>query len=386
MNENILPLIRLLPPTLLLGLAFTAQAANDGDSDGDGRPSACERTAGQIFQACKYDVRDNYNLVIANCLNLATRQERRACRDDARVESYAEQEDCRDVREARKDVCAVLGEDRYDLDPLLDPTISFIDPDDVPGIYAPNPYVSVAAGHTFVLRGGEEGQETVVVHVTGDSREIQDVLCRVVLDVVVEVGEENGVLEYTGVESTDDWFAQDTFGNVYYCGEIARNYEDGVLRNLDGSFEAGYGSSEAGWDIAKAGELIRAFPVARDAHRQEFALGEAEDVVQYVDVAAAPTAEEGGDNLSFPCSPDQCLKTFEFSALGHGSTEYKYHLPGTGFVLAVAMEDGELTGEREELVCVGDSLDVLADPACEIADPDALLETLCEMAPGPFCE
>ena len=35
---------------------------------------------------------------------------------------------------------------------------------------------------------------------------------------------------------------------------------------------------------------------------------------------------------------------------------------------------------------VGDSLDVLLDPDCEIADPGALLEVLCELAPTTFCD
>jgi hypothetical protein len=236
----------------------------------------------------------------------------------------------------------------------------------------------VAAGHTYLLRAGEEGEETVVVHVTGETREILGVACRVVLDVVVEVEDGGGAVEYQSVEVTDDWFAQDETGNVYYCGEISRNFEDGILRDIEGSFEAGR-------DFAKAGELIRAFPAADDAHRQEYAIGEAEDIVRYLAATTEPGHDEGGDNEAFPCSPNMCLKTFDFSPLEPESTEFKYYLPGTGFVLAVDMEDGEITGEREELVCVGDSLDVLDDPACGIEDPAALREELCAQS-AAFCE
>ena len=49
------------------------------------------------------------------------------------------------------------------------------------------------------------------------------------------------------------------------------------------------------------------------------------------------------------------------------------------------MEDGEITGEREELVCIGDSIEILSDPACGIDDPEELLEELCEVAPDAFC-
>ena len=51
------------------------------------------------------------------------------------------------------------------------------------------------------------------------------------------------------------------------------------------------------------------------------------------------------------------------------------------------MEDGELTGEREELRCVGDSLRVIFDDAgCGIADPEELLEELCTLSPDAFCD
>jgi hypothetical protein len=271
----------------------------------------------------------------------------------------------------------VLGEQRYDTDPLLDPAIAFVDPDDVDQSSA-NPYVSIVAGHTYVLRAGEEGEETVVVHVTDESREIQGVSCRVVVDAVVEAeeDEDTGEIDYLPVEVTDDWFAQDTEKNVYYCGEVSRNYEDGILVDVDGSFESGR-------EFAKAGLLIMAMPEVGLAHRQEFSLGEAEDIIQYVDLAGIPVEE----NEKFPCAGvGGCLMTYDFAPLGPESTEFKYYSPGIGFVLAEAMEDGELTGETEQLVCVGDSLDILNDPACEIDDPEALFETLCEFAPDAFCD
>ena len=55
-------------------------------------------------------------------------------------------------------------------------------------------------------------------------------------------------------------------------------------------------------------------------------------------------------------------------------------------MLAVALEDGEVAGEREELVCSGDSIDVITDPECGIADVAELWEELCEAAFDPFCE
>jgi hypothetical protein len=349
----------------------------NGGAVADEGQTACERSAGDMLQACKSGARDDLYTAVANCRNGADGDERSACFEEARETKQEEHSLCRDVRNARVEACVLLGENRY-RDPLLEPGINFIDPDDVPNIYAPNPFVSVAAGHTYVLRAGEEGEETVIVHVTGESREIMGVDCRVVLDVVLGSEADGPDVEYEAVEVTDDWFAQDDVGDVYYCGEVSRNFEDGVLRSLEGSFEAGL-------DFAQAGVLIRAFPAAGDAHRQEYSLGEAEDIIRYVGFMTAPGEDEGGDNEAFPCSPDGCLKTLEFAPLEPESSEFKYYLPETGFVLAVAMEEGEFTGEREELVCIGDSLEILDSPACEIDDPEALLEELCAQSPA-FCD
>lgn len=361
---------------LLLLVASDATAWHGKDSE-----SACERTAEIMYRACRYDVRDDFLTKAANCTNIADRSDRRACYRDASAMRAEEMEGCEEVEDAREEACEILGEDRYDPDPLVDDSITFIHPDDVPDVYAANPYVSIVEGHTYVLQAGADGEEIVVVHVTGDTREIRGVDCRVVVDVVVEASDDDGQTEYEAVEVTDDWFAQDTSGNVYYCGEIARNFEDGVLRDLDGSFEAGL-------DFAKAGVLIRnVFPGLGVAHRQEFALGEAEDIIQYLHDAAVPADHEGGENALFPCAPDGCLKTFDFAPIEPESTEFKYYKRGVGFVLAVAMEDGELTGEREELKCVGSSLDVLTEnAACGIADPEALLDELCTLAPDTFCD
>lgn len=359
----------------LIAILLTPPASADRSENS----SACVQTAKTMVRACRYDVQDNFYETIANCKNLASRQERKGCSREAYWARSEEQEFCGDVKEARIEACEILNEDRYDTDPLL--VESFIDPNLVPDVYPENPYVSVAAGHTYVLRAGEDGEETVVVHVTEDSRDILGVMCRVVVDIVVETSqdEDTGEVEYEAVEVTDDWFAQTVSGDVVYCGEIARNFEDGVLRDLDGSFEAGL-------DFAKSGYLALSTPVWGLAHRQEFSLGEAEDIIQYTGIGTAPTEEEGGNNPNFSCGTDQCLQTFDFAPIDPESTENKYYLPGTGFVLAVAMEDGEITGEREELLCVGESLDILSDdPQCEIANPELLLEELCRLSPDAFC-
>jgi hypothetical protein len=341
--------------------------------------SNCEKSAGSMLKACFFDVRDDLNETIASCQHIADRGDRWACYSSAYTAKGEDSEECGAVHEARVEACEVLDEDRYDPDPLLDPANMFVDPG-TPVLT--NPYVSVEEGHTYVLRVGEIGEdpeELVVVHVTGETQDVLDVPCRIVVDIAFEVSEEDGEVEYELVEATDDLFALTTAGDVVYCGEVSRNYEDGILRDLDGSFEAGI-------EWAKAGTLILREAIPGLAHRTEFAPGEAEDIIQYVTLAGGPTEDQGDEVDGFECDGG-CLQTFDFAPLDPESTEFKFYMPGIGFVLAVGMEDGEVV-EREELACVGDSLDTLYDAECGIGDAeqvDALLEELCKVSPDAFC-
>jgi hypothetical protein len=337
--------------------------------------SNCEQSASSMLRACHFDVRDDLNTTIASCQHIADQGDRWSCYIGAYNAKADDSAECRDIYKARVEACDLLEEDRYDPDPLL--VGDFVDLENEGPLVA-NPYISVEPGHTYVLRAGEDEEELVIVHVTDNTQEVQGVACRVVVDIVFEVSEEDGEVEYEVVEATDDLFAINTFGDVVYCGEVSRNYEDGILRDLDGSFESGI-------DYAKAGYLIKAIPTPPFAHRQEFLPGEAEDIVQYMSLTGDPEDEgvDGAEN--FPCNSG-CLQTRDTSPLGPGDSEYKYYLPEVGFVLALALEDDELTGEREELLCVGDDLSVLGDANCGIGENlETVLEELCRISPDAFC-
>jgi hypothetical protein len=350
-----------------------------------GRGTGCEQTARKMYLSCQAEVIEEYQATRANCLNLAGADERSECDHEAYGTLREDRAGCSDQREARSDACELLGEDRYDTEPLTDPSLDFVHPDTIGNSNPVNPFFSLKANHTYVLRAGENFEETVVVHVTDDTREILGQHCRVVVDAVLLVEEDPpGEFEYEAVEITDDLYAQTDDEDVIYCGEVSRNFEDGILRDLDGSFEAGFPDD---FTAAKSGILIKADPTVGDSHRQEFFLGEAEDLITYVDKTAGVPDEEGGDDdldALFRCDAN-CLKTEEFIPLEPDAGEFKYYRSGIGFVLGVALEDDEPTGERDELVCVGDSLAVLEDPACEIGDPEGLLETLCKLSPDAFC-
>ena len=128
-----------------------------------------------------------------------------------------------------------------------------------------NPWWPMSVGSKWVYEetNVDGDVEEVVVEVTPDTKTIANgVEARVVRDVVSAGGEP--------IEVTDDWYAQDGAGNIWYLGEDTAEYEDGKIINHAGSFEAGV-------DGAEAGIVMPAAPVAGMEYRQEYYEGEAED-------------------------------------------------------------------------------------------------------------
>jgi len=365
---------------LLAGvLALGATAARAGF------PTPCERTAMRAHRACIIDTWEEYNLTVANCITIADHEARQECVVVAGETRVEDREDCEEIREARVDLCDVLGEFRYDPAPLVDPANTFVHPDEIPDTYPANPWLSLEEGRVSVI-GSED--EVVVILNTDETREIQGVECRIVAEVAMEIAEDDDdeegfEIEYVPVEVTYDFFAQTLSGDVVYCGENTVEYEEGFPVSTDGTFIAGL-------EFAKSGYVVRAAPAEGDADRQEFLLEDAEDYVIYQNPGATPAEDLGGEVEGFECDGD-CLQTLESTPIDAGTIELKYYLSGVGFVLAVPFEaddEGELewTGEREELLCRGDSLDILDSDACGIDDPEELVEVLCSVAGDWFCD
>lgn len=318
----------------------------------------CSITAKNAVKACRADVTEEVFLGLGNCQNLLTHFERNICREGVDEQESEDQVECSAQRDARLDACDILGQDRYD--PDFDPA-NFVDPTTIGDTTAANPYLSLVAGTTTLIQTGEEGEETVVEFVTDEIRVVDGVQCLIVKAVEFEVVDEGQGVEYELLEDTDDYYAQHLNGDVWYCGEKSRNYEDGELVDLEGSFEAGI-------DGAKAGIIMLANPQVGDAYREEWFLDEAEDVGEVTSTAASPAEENEG----FECN-GACLQINETNALEPDAIEDKFFLADTGFVLAVDLE----SGEREEVQCVGAALeDCVTDPL--------LLEALCD-ASDFFC-
>ena len=121
-----------------------------------------------------------------------------------------------------------------------------------------------------MYEGEVDGElERIEVEVLEERREVFGVQATVVRDRVFVDGELQ--------EDTQDWYAQDADGNVWYLGEETAEYEDGEVVSTEGSWEAGV-------DGALPGVVMLADPRPGDAYRQEFYEGEAEDLAEVLRV------------------------------------------------------------------------------------------------------
>ena len=215
----------------------------------------------------------------------------------------------------------------------------------VPGAPINNPFHPLVPGRLFTYVGEKEEDGEIEVEknqvlVTFGTKDVAiggGTTCRVVRDI-----------EWTDdvlMEYTDDWYAQDTDGNVWYMGEYTTAYEyddDGNLTgtNHDGSWEAGVDGALPGW-IMKANPLP-----GEDPYYQEYYEDEAEDTAEVLSLMASVSVPYGDF--------DNCLQTLEWNPLDAPDIEYehKFYARGLGLVLVhEELEDGE-PGFVSELVSV----------------------------------
>jgi len=185
-----------------------------------------------------------------------------------------------------------------------------------------NPYFPLPPGRTLVYRGSsKDGIETMEFEVTSRTRTVMGILAIV----VIERSTVNGQL----VEVSENWFAQDDEGAVWYFGEATQTYLNGVPGSTEGSWEAGVAG-------AKPGIIMEADPQVGDSYFQEFAEGVAQDMAQVMSTARTETVPQG--------SYSGVLQTKEWSPIEPSSVEHKSYARGLGLILE---EKGR---ERLELV------------------------------------
>ena len=178
-----------------------------------------------------------------------------------------------------------------------------------------NPWWPMKAGSRWVyeeIEGGE--RQRVVVTVTDRTKVVDGVEAVVVRDVVSDPASGEPI------EVTDDWYAQDADGSIWYLGEKTAEYENGKPVTTAGSFEAGV-------DGAEAGVILPADPQPGLEYREEYYAGEAEDsatVLSLDEQAAVPAGRYTG-----------ALMTSNVNPLEPRVQEYKLYARGVGPVLAL---------------------------------------------------
>jgi hypothetical protein len=171
-----------------------------------------------------------------------------------------------------------------------------------------NRYLPYEPGTRFHFQGvrgtTRQTDDQVVLRRT---KRILGVTCTVVRDTVSEHGR--------AVERTEDWYAQDKQGNVWYMGEDSFERENGRFVKASDSWESGVNG-------AHPGIIMPADPRPGDAYRQEYyPPGKALDQARVLRRNGTLTVRYG--------SFKRLLVTSEFSPL-EPQTERKYYAPGVG--------------------------------------------------------
>ncbi len=315
-----------------IGLAVALVLTLTGNSEGQGR-DVCSKGARAQFFACQSEVKASRFTGKAVCYNASDGARRKECLAALKA---AEREEgvalCREQRDARLELCDALGEGPYvpDFNPANFDT-------DFANLTNPNPYFPLAVGNRWQYVGGDE---TVTVEVLDKTKLIAGVTCVVVNDVVEEAGETT--------EDTDDWFAHAKDGGIHYCGEISMNLEtfpgdvpaEAELVDVGGSWKAGR-------DGDQPGILFPAMPVVGATYRQEWSIGDAEDVAEVLSTTygfgTAPELDElVPQSLAALLCANDCVVTRESTPIEPDEFERKYYARGVGLFLEVDPEGGEV--------------------------------------------
>ena len=187
---------------------------------------------------------------------------------------------------------------------------------DIPAAWAAavtNQYYPLVPGTTYQFQSNTpDGVETITTEVLALTKTIQGVVATTVHD--------RAFLDGVLIEDTEDWYAQDVNGNVWYLGEDTKQFENGQVVGTAGSWEWGVNG-------ALPGVIMWVDPAAHlgEKYRQEFARGEAEDFGQVMATNESVTVPQG--------SFTGCVKTEDTSAIDLTLRENKYYCPDIGLTL-----------------------------------------------------
>lgn len=185
-----------------------------------------------------------------------------------------------------------------------------------------NPYFPLPVGRVLVYTGTKDGQtQKDTVTVTDRTKRVAEgITARVVTDVATHGS--------TLLEKTEDWYAQDRQGNVWYVGEKTAAYAPDGTVDTSGSWEAGVHDAEPGI-------VMEAQPRVPDAYRQEFSpRDEAQDTAWIVDTNATQKVPYGTFH--------HAVASLEASVVEPGAYDKKVYGKGVGIIYEQA-----ITGDSE---------------------------------------
>ncbi|MDH3531415.1 MAG: hypothetical protein OEO82_00720 [Gammaproteobacteria bacterium] len=322
----------------IVNLLLAAEGLALGGADlSDIESVSCTSAANSLRRACEFEALDEFFVAAAICAHSESEADAESCLDDSAIERDDLLDECGAITDARLELCVATDDAAHNPSFGADFAADFVDPLQIGVAEAANPWFPMVQGNEWVYEGtfdedGELVTEVITITVTNKIKLIDGIRCLVVRDVV----EIDGEL----IEDTDDWFAQDRAGNIWYCGEEVKDYEtfDGdvpalpELVAIDGSFKAGRDGDEAGIQLPIV-------PEVGDIYRQEVSFTNAEDVIEILAVDASESVPGAS------CAGD-CLVTRDFSPLEPDAEENKYYAPGIGKILEVDLQ----TGNRVELI------------------------------------
>jgi hypothetical protein len=182
-----------------------------------------------------------------------------------------------------------------------------------------NPYRPMAPGSRRIYRDTDSDGtvQRVEVRVTPRTKRMANgIEARVVRDRTTEAGEL--------VEAGYDWYAQDSDGNVWYLGELTREYEHGKVKETS--------SWEAGVDEAQPGVVMPAEPKPGLAYRQMDYAGKQEDRSEVLGTHEQAQAPAGHFT--------DVVTITDSSPLEPNVLEYKLFARGVGLVRAFEVSGG----------------------------------------------
>jgi len=181
-----------------------------------------------------------------------------------------------------------------------------------------NPYWPIRPGSHWVYREVEDGEvHRDDVTVTNQTKTLGGIEARVVHDRVSQNGET--------LENTDDYYAQDSDGNLWYLGEDTSEYENGKLKTKEGSWAYGV-------DGAQPGVIVPASPKQGMKYREEYYAGHAEDAAEILSVGSQVQVPYGRFH--------NAVLTRNFSTIEPTVEEMKLYAKGVGPVMELVVSGG----------------------------------------------